>query len=52
MPIHRRSLIGAAAGLPLAASKGAWDYYKELAVIPADQAFRPLDKDGCSLVKT
>jgi branched-chain amino acid transport system substrate-binding protein len=32
-------------------SKGPWDYYKLLATTPADQAFRPLDKGGCSLVK-
>lgn len=34
-----------------AESKGPWDYYKLLATTPADQAFRPLDKGGCSLVK-
>ncbi|MEA2771399.1 MAG: branched-chain amino acid transport system substrate-binding protein, partial [Acetobacteraceae bacterium] len=34
-----------------AESKGAWDYYKPLASTPADKAFRPLDKGGCSLVK-
>ena len=33
-------------------SKGEWDLYKLLATIPADQAFRPLDKGGCPLVKT
>jgi branched-chain amino acid transport system substrate-binding protein len=32
-------------------SKGAWDYYKLVASTPADQAFRPLDKGGCPLVK-
>jgi branched-chain amino acid transport system substrate-binding protein len=32
-------------------SKGPWDYYKAVATTPADQAFRPLDKGGCSLVK-
>lgn len=32
-------------------SKGPWDYYKQLAVIPADQAFRPLNQGGCPLVK-
>jgi len=32
-------------------SKGPWDYYKLLATTPADQAFRPLDKGGCPLVK-
>src|SRR5687767_12957517 len=32
-------------------SKGPYDYYKVLATIPADQAFRPLADGGCSLVK-
>src|SRR5690349_21520318 len=32
-------------------SKGAWDYYKIRATIPADQAFRPLKDGGCPLVK-
>jgi branched-chain amino acid transport system substrate-binding protein len=32
-------------------SRGAWDYYKPVASTPADKAFRPLDKGGCSLVK-
>jgi branched-chain amino acid transport system substrate-binding protein len=32
-------------------SKGAWDLYKQLATIPADQAFRPLNEGGCPLVK-
>jgi branched-chain amino acid transport system substrate-binding protein len=31
-------------------SKGPWDYYKQIAVIPADKATRPLDQGGCSLV--
>ena len=34
-----------------AESKGAWDYYKLRATIPADQAFRPLNEGGCPLVK-
>ena len=34
-----------------AESKGPWDYYKLLATTPADQAFRPLDKSTCPLVK-
>jgi len=34
-----------------AESKGAWDYYKLRATIPADQAFRPLDQGECPLVK-
>jgi branched-chain amino acid transport system substrate-binding protein len=32
-------------------SKGPWDYYKQLAVIPADEAFRPLDQGGCPMLK-
>jgi branched-chain amino acid transport system substrate-binding protein len=32
-------------------SKGGWDLYKLLATVPGDQAFRPLDKGGCPLVK-
>jgi branched-chain amino acid transport system substrate-binding protein len=35
-------------------SKGAYDYFKILANIPADKAFRPLaeEKGTCGLVKT
>jgi branched-chain amino acid transport system substrate-binding protein len=32
-------------------SKGAYDYYKLRATIPADQAFRPEKDGGCPLVK-
>jgi len=32
-------------------SQGPWDYYKLLATIPGDQAFRPLDQGGCPLVQ-
>ncbi len=32
-------------------SKGAWDYYKLLATVPADEAFRPLKDGGCPLIK-
>jgi len=31
-------------------SKGAWDYYKLRATIPAEQAFRPVDQGDCPLV--
>jgi branched-chain amino acid transport system substrate-binding protein len=31
-------------------SKGAWDYYKLRATIPAAEAFRPLKDGGCPLV--
>jgi branched-chain amino acid transport system substrate-binding protein len=34
-----------------AESKAKWDYYKQVAVIPADQAFRPLSESECPLVK-
>jgi branched-chain amino acid transport system substrate-binding protein len=34
-----------------AESTGPWDYSKVLKTIPGDQAFRPLDKGGCPLVK-
>jgi branched-chain amino acid transport system substrate-binding protein len=34
-----------------AESKDPWDLYKQLATIPADQAFRPLNEGGCPLVK-
>jgi branched-chain amino acid transport system substrate-binding protein len=33
-------------------SKGEWDLYKLLATVPGDEAFRPIDKGGCPLVKT
>jgi branched-chain amino acid transport system substrate-binding protein len=32
-------------------SKGAWDYYKVVATIPGDEAFQPLEKSRCPLVK-
>jgi len=34
-----------------AESKYPWDYYKLVATIPADEAFTPLDKSTCSLLK-
>ncbi len=34
-----------------AESKGAWDYYKLRATIPAAEAFRPIDQGNCPLVK-
>ena len=34
-----------------AESKGPWDYYKLVGTIPADQAFTPLDKSTCALLK-
>jgi branched-chain amino acid transport system substrate-binding protein len=35
-----------------AESKAPWDYYKLLQTTPADEAFRPLNEGGCSLVKS
>lgn len=32
-------------------SKGRWDYYTQIATVPADQAFRPMADGGCPLVK-
>lgn len=32
-------------------SKYPWDYYKVLATIPGDEAFQPISKSSCSLVK-
>jgi branched-chain amino acid transport system substrate-binding protein len=34
-----------------AESKGPWDYYKLVATIPADEAFTPLEKSTCPLLK-
>ena len=34
-----------------AESKGPWDYYKQVSVLPAEQAFRPLAESECPLVK-
>lgn len=34
-----------------AESKYAWDYYKVVATIPGDKAFRPLSESSCPLVK-
>jgi len=33
-------------------SRGAWDYYKLIATIPAEQAFRPINAGGCSMVRS
>ena len=35
-----------------AESKRAWDYYKILSTVPADQAFRPLADSKCPLART
>ncbi len=32
-------------------SKTPWDYYKVIATVPGDQAFRPLSEGNCPLVK-
>jgi branched-chain amino acid transport system substrate-binding protein len=34
-----------------AESKSAWDLYKILEIIPADEAFSPLAESQCSMVK-
>lgn len=34
-----------------AESKGVWDYYKLVRKIPGEEAFRPMDKGDCPLVK-
>ena len=34
-----------------AQSKEPWDYYTHRRTIPADQAFRPIDQGGCTLVR-
>ena len=34
-----------------AESKGEWDLYKQLAKVPGDEAFRPLNEGNCPLVK-
>jgi branched-chain amino acid transport system substrate-binding protein len=31
-------------------SKGRYDYYKLVRTIPAEQAFRPIDKGGCPMI--
>ncbi len=33
-------------------SKGPWDYYKQIASTPAEEAFRPLSEGHCPLVKS
>jgi len=32
-------------------SRYAWDYLRQIAVIPADRAFRPLSESECPLVR-
>jgi branched-chain amino acid transport system substrate-binding protein len=32
-------------------SKGPWDYYQQLATIPAEEAWRPIDQGECPLVR-
>jgi branched-chain amino acid transport system substrate-binding protein len=33
-------------------STGAWDYYKVISTIPAENAFRPLAEGGCAFIHT
>ncbi|SUA91841.1 ABC transporter substrate-binding protein [Pandoraea pulmonicola] len=35
-----------------AESKGPWDYYTKVGTVPATEAFQPLSKSSCALVKT
>ncbi len=35
-----------------AESKGPWDYYKPISSLSGDEAFRPMNAGGCSLVKS
>jgi branched-chain amino acid transport system substrate-binding protein len=35
-----------------AESRAPWDYYKLISTIPANEAFRPLNEGGCSLVRS
>jgi branched-chain amino acid transport system substrate-binding protein len=46
--LHPMYLLGAKT---MAESKGDWDYFKVLATIAPEDAFRPLDKGGCPFVK-
>jgi branched-chain amino acid transport system substrate-binding protein len=32
-------------------SKGPWDFYKLVGTVPGNQAFTPLDKSTCALLK-
>jgi branched-chain amino acid transport system substrate-binding protein len=34
-----------------AESRGPWDYYKVVATIPAEEAFRPMAEGGCPLAR-
>jgi hypothetical protein len=42
--------IGGGVALRLRTQGGPWDYYKIIATIPGDQAFRPAGEDGCPLI--
>ena len=33
-------------------SKGPWDYYKQLAVLPGEQAFNPLGPNECYMARS
>jgi branched-chain amino acid transport system substrate-binding protein len=32
-------------------SKGRWDYFEVVAIVPASESFRPLNEGNCPLVK-
>lgn len=34
-----------------AESSGEWDYFRKIATVPGEEAFRPLNAGGCALVK-
>jgi branched-chain amino acid transport system substrate-binding protein len=34
-----------------AESKEPWDYYSVLRKVPGEEAFRPIERGGCPLVK-
>jgi branched-chain amino acid transport system substrate-binding protein len=36
---------------PPGESRGAWDYYRQVAAVPPEQAFRPPAEGGCPLVR-
>ena len=35
-----------------AESKGPWDYYKQIAVIPGEEAFKPLGPNECYMTRS
>ena len=33
-------------------SRGPWDYYKQIAVIPGEEAFKPLGPNECYMTRS